>query len=129
MWETNVPSADILTVKIQRIGNVSVFHCSERVLDGDEEQLHSAISSQSRSGPVVLDLRELSVLDSAWLGTLMTAAACGVANGTQLKLMNLRPSVEAMLRQNNLLAAFEICSPTEVIALWCRAMCCGERVA
>jgi anti-anti-sigma factor len=119
---TNVPSAEPLTQRTQRIGNVSVFRCSGEIGYDEEEQLRSAISNQSRSGSLVLDFAEARVLDSTWLGALVTAAAHATASGVQLKLMNLHPSVEAVLRQNNLVAAFEICSPAEVISLWCAAL-------
>jgi anti-anti-sigma factor len=102
------------------------LRCSEQLDRDDEERLRSTISSHSRAGAVVLDLADVGVLDSAWLGALVTSAAHAVASVTQLKLMNVHPPVEAFLRQNNLLTAFEICSPAEVISLWCYVVCSDE---
>ena len=116
-----------MTVVVQRIGNISVFRCVENMSDDDVERLSSAISSHSRGGEIVLDFAEVSVLDSVWLGTLVTAAACATASGTRLRLMNVRPPVEAVLDQNNLLSAFDICSPNEVVTLWCHAVCRGQQ--
>jgi anti-anti-sigma factor len=106
---------------IEALAAVSV--CSvEKVISQDEESMRSTIQS-AESDTVVLDFAQVDCMDSSRLGMLVAVARYASARGTQLKLMNLHPEVFAVLKQNNLFEVFEICSPREVINLWCRAVC------
>jgi anti-anti-sigma factor len=106
---------------LQTLATVSV--CSaEKVITEDEERLRSTIQG-ARSETVVLDFAQIDSMDSSRLGLLVEVARYATARGTQLKLMNLRPEVSSVLKENNLFSVFEICSPREEVKLWCRAIC------
>jgi anti-anti-sigma factor len=101
--------------------SVAIFSLPETLSKEDEENLLSAIR-ESSTATAVLDLAQLRSLGAAGLGTLVLAASVAVAAGTRLRLMNVLPGVESFLRNNHLLDIFDMCSPREVITLWCRAV-------
>jgi anti-anti-sigma factor len=110
---------------MQKLGETLVFHWS-RSASADEAELIAAMRSESPAGGMVLDLAQFESIDSSRLGTLVAAAREAARNAIHLKLMNVRPGVEAFLRENNLLAVFEMCSPREVLTLWCQAARCSR---
>lgn len=113
--------ANMLSLTIQKLGDVSVFQCAGRLTAGDGDILRLAVRTQSRVRTVVLDLAEISAIDAAGLGMLVSLRAWAKSTGTELKLMNLTPRVEEVLELTHLRAAFEVCSVREMMDLLCRA--------
>ena len=111
----------MLSLTIQKLGDVSVFQCAGRLTAGDGDILRIAVRTQSRVRTVVLDLAEISAIDAAGLGMLVSLRAWAKSTGTDLKLMNLTPRVEEVLELTHLRAAFEVCSVREMMDLLCRA--------
>ena len=111
----------MLSLTIQKLGDVSVFQCAGRLTAGDGDILRIAVRTQSRVHTVVLDLAEISAIDAAGLGMLVSLRAWAKSTGTDLKLMNLTPRVEEVLELTHLRAAFEVCSVREMMDLLCRA--------
>ena len=112
---------------IQQLGDMSVFYCGKVLGREEEEQLRRAIFNQIGEGTIVLDLAELEAVDPEGMGVLVTAASYAVRVGTRLKLMNVRPAVGSFLADTHLLATFDLCTPEESVALWCRAVCRDAR--
>ena len=110
---------------MRKLGETLVFQWSRNPA-ADEAELIAAMRSESPAGGMVLDLAQFESIDPSRLGTLVTAAREAARNAIRLKLMNVRPGVEAFLRENNLLAVFEMCSPREVLTLWCQAARCSR---
>lgn len=113
--------ANMLSLTIQKLGDVSVFQCAGRLTAGDGDILRIAVRTQSRVRTVVLDLAEISAVDAAGLGMLVSLRAWAKSTGTELKLMNLTPRVEEVLELTHLRPAFEVCSVREMMDLLCRA--------
>jgi anti-anti-sigma factor len=111
----------MLNITIQKLGDVSVFHCSGRIAAGEEERLRAAVRNQARSRTIVLDLAEVTAIDAAGVGMLVSLRAWSQASGSELKLMNLNSRVEKVLRLTKLRSAFEVCSVREMMDLLCRA--------
>jgi anti-anti-sigma regulatory factor len=107
--------------RLQRLEEIFVFHCSANAAE-DEAELLAAMRSDPPAGGFVLDLAPLDAIDPSHLGSLVSIARYANRNAIALKLMNVRPGVEAFLRESNLLAVFAMCSPREVITLWCRSV-------
>ena len=110
----------MLTLTIQKLGDVSVFQCTGRITAGDGDILRIAVRTQSRVHTVVLDLAEVTAIDAAGIGMLVALRAWAKATGTALKLLNLTPRVEEVLQLTNLRSAFEVCSVREMMDLFCR---------
>src|SRR5262249_24606455 len=70
---------------------------------------------------VMLDLAKVTAIDSAGIGMLVSLRSWAGTNGIRLKLMNLTPKVEDLLKLFNLKSVFEICSVPEMLGLLCRA--------
>jgi anti-anti-sigma factor len=115
------PEPEVLRMTIDSLGDVSVFRCAGRITAGDEDFLRVAVHSRSGSRAIVLDLAEVTAIDAAGLGMLVSLRGWTKASGTELKLMNLTPWVEEVFQITNLRSAFEVCSFREMMALLCRA--------
>ena len=105
----------------EKFGEVFLFACSANASE-DEAEVIAAMRNESRGAQFVLDLAQLETIDPSRLGSLVAIARQANRDAVSLKLMNVRPGVEAFLRENNLLAVFAICSPQEAISLWCRSV-------
>jgi len=70
----------------------------------------------------VLDLAEVTEIDAAGIGVLVSLRNRAKASGLWLKLMNLTPRVENLLELTRLRSSFEICSVREMLDLLCRAL-------
>ncbi|HWK31916.1 MAG TPA: STAS domain-containing protein [Terriglobales bacterium] len=112
--------------RMQRIGETLVFQWSHHA-GADEAELLATLRSEAQATSLVLDLAPFESIGPSRLGTLVAAAREAARNAIRLKLMNVRPGVEAFLRENNLLSVFEMCTPQEVLTLWCRAVRCSRR--
>ena len=111
----------MLTLKIQNLGDVTVFRCAGRITADDVDGLRKAVQAQSQLRVAVLDLAEISAVDAAGLGMLAGLRNWAKYAGKQLKLMNIVPRVEEVLELTNLRSAFEILSVREMLDLICRA--------
>jgi anti-anti-sigma factor len=111
----------MLKITIDKLGDVMIFHCSGRLAFGNEARLIHAVSKEPRPRFAVLDLAEVTAIDAAGLGVLVSVRNWAKATGTALKLMNLTPRVENLLELSGLRSVFEICSVPEMLGLLCRA--------
>jgi anti-sigma B factor antagonist len=111
----------MLSINIQKLEDVSIFHCSGRITAGHEDLLRAAVRRQSRARTIVLDFAEIDAVDAAGLGILVSLRAWTKENGAELKLMNLTSRVDQVLRLTNLRSSFEVCSVREMMDLMCRA--------
>jgi anti-anti-sigma factor len=93
----------VLTVTIDHLAEFVVLHCQGRLVRGEESTLLcAAVKHHGRD--VVLDLSEVSAIDAAGVGALVSLQAAGV----YLKLMNPSEPVREVLRLTGLEAVFEI---------------------
>jgi anti-anti-sigma factor len=119
----------MLRVRIQPLGDVTVFCCSGGLTFGHSETLRNAVLTHLRTRKAVLDLAEVSSVDASGLGALLSLRAWTQEVGMTLKLMNLTPRVARLLEITQLRSAFEVCSAREMLDLLCRAMRQAESVA
>ena len=108
------------TLSVQSLGDVTIFRCRGRLIADDENTMRNAVRSH-RSDIAILDLAEVTAIDAAGLGRLLSLRAWSRAHGTRLKLMNLTPWVEEVLEITRLKSEFEICSVHDMLDLLCRA--------
>lgn len=112
----------MLSLTVHRLGDVTVFRCTGQIAFGSGDGLRTALSTHSRSQIAVLDLAEITAIDAAGLGILLSVRARALATGVELKLMNLTPKVEELLELTNLQSAFKVLSAAEMLDLLCRAI-------
>jgi anti-anti-sigma factor len=111
-----------LNLTIQVLGDAAVLRCTGRITTEVTNELRNAVLAPPDIRTVVLDLAEVTSVDAAGLGTLVSLRNWATETGTQFKLMNLAPLVEEMLEITNLKKQFEICSVSEMLDLLCRAI-------
>ena len=111
----------MLNVTVHKLGEVTIFRCTGRIAFGYADTLLTAISKGPQSRIAILDLAEVTEIDAAGMGALVSVRNRVKASGVALKLMNLTPRVEELLELTRLRSAFEICSVPEMLGLLCRA--------
>jgi anti-anti-sigma factor len=101
-----------LTLENQKIGDVVVIRCQGRIVVGAEiRSLQLELETLTRvTKKVVLQLEEVSFIDSAGLGALVRLFGVLRAQGGDLKLCQLSPFLLQVLQVTNLLRIFPICA-------------------
>jgi len=110
-----------LKITIQDLGESTIFRCSGRLVFGSGGDLLKSVSRFPNLRIAVIDLAEITALDAAGVGALVSVRAWTKAMGIPLKLMNLTPRTENLLELLNLRTAFAICSAAEMLRLLCCA--------
>ena len=103
------PAASLLTLDIERTGNPAVVRCHGKLVAGVTDVLYSGVRQLlPDTKRIVLDLTDLSRMDSMGLGTLARLYVSARSAGCDLELMNLGKQVRQLLDTTNLLSAFTI---------------------
>jgi anti-sigma B factor antagonist len=91
-------------------GNVLVIHLSGAILFGEESSaLRSLVRERlNQSNQIVLDLHEVSYIDSGGLGTLVALYASARRVGGELKLSRLGPRANEVLQITKLMTIFDV---------------------
>ena len=99
-----------LNLQNLKIGDVVVIRCQGRIVAGAEiSSLQLELETLTRvTKDVVLQLEEISFIDSAGLGALVRLFGVLRANGGDLKLCQLSPFLLQVLQVTNLLRIFPI---------------------
>ncbi len=97
----------LLTLDIVRKGNVAVVRCHGKLVAGVSDILYARVSQLiPDSKRIVLDLTELTHMDSMGLGTLVRLYVSARSAGCTLELINLGKRIRQLLGMTNLLAVF-----------------------
>ncbi len=104
-----------LATTSRRIGEVTVVHCSGKITLGEESaalRLHvKELMNTSRQ--IVLDLGQISYIDSSGLGTLVALYTSARTAGGDIKLANLNSPNREILQVTRLYTVFEIYDTAE----------------
>jgi anti-anti-sigma factor len=111
----------MLSLKIQKLGGITIVRYAGRFVFPHATELTCAISRLVRTPVLVLDMKDSSRIDAAGLGMLVSVRMWAKSTARILKLMNLMPWVEQLLRLTKLNSEFEICSGREMLDLLCLA--------
>jgi anti-sigma B factor antagonist len=106
------PSASALTLKhdANTPDGATVVHCSGRLISETAPFLKAEVKPLLlRDRRVILDLTELSLMDSSGLGALVGLYISAKGASCQLQLVNLSPRIRELLGMTNLLSVFESC--------------------
>jgi anti-sigma B factor antagonist len=98
-------SEKILSFEIERDGNTVVVKCHGRLVVGTSEELYQAVKPLlPQTKVVVIDLAELTYVDSMGLGTLVRLYASSRQDGCEFKLLHLGKQLRNLLKLTNLLS-------------------------
>ncbi len=99
-----------LKIAQRNVNGVTVVDCSGRVIFGDEAALLretvKAILPQSKR--IVLNLKNVSYIDSGGLGTLVGLFSSAQAAGAEVKLAELTQRSTQLLQVTKLLTVFDV---------------------
>jgi anti-sigma B factor antagonist len=100
-------SEKVLTFEIERDGDTAVVKCYGRLVAGTTEELYQEVKQVfPQTKVVVVDLAELTYVDSTGLGTLVRLQASARKAGCEFKLLHLGKQLRNVLKLTNLLSVF-----------------------
>ena len=110
----------MLEITTHNLGTATIFRCAGRITVEHAEKLRIFVMKHAPS-IAVLDLAEITAMDAAGVGILVSLHWWAKTTRARLKLMNLTPKVEDLLELLSLRSRFEICSVPEMLGLLCLA--------
>lgn len=98
-----------LSLNTRRVGRVTIIQCGGRIIAGNEtESLRVHVSGMMRDRKdFVLHLGEVNFIDSSGLGTMVRLLTSTRQSRGDLKLCNVPPNIDKVLRMTNLTRLFE----------------------
>jgi anti-anti-sigma factor len=116
----------MLTIDVERTGDVAVVRCAGRIVRGQEvHTLRAAVIGEKDSRIVVLDLTEVESIDAGGLNTLVSLHEWSRGRGVQLKLVNPSHFVKEMLTRTKLDRVFDISTFRRALHVLSGAECAG----
>ena len=101
--------ASALTIDTKKVGEVVVVHLHGRLVGDARDilyaEVHKLIPGSKR---IVLDLGDLTHMDSMGLGTLARLYVSARSASCALELMNLNEAIQKLLILTNLISVFSI---------------------
>jgi anti-sigma B factor antagonist len=99
-----------LKLKTRTVEGITVVDCYGRIVFGEEsaelrEKVRGLIDQNNR---VILNLADVTYIDSGGLGTLVALFTTARNAGGAIKLMRLTPRVDDLLQVTKLLTVFEV---------------------
>ncbi|MGA7314472.1 MAG: STAS domain-containing protein [Silvibacterium sp.] len=100
-------SEKVLTFEIERDGETAVVKCHGRLVAGTTEEFQKEVKHLlSQTKVVVIDLADLTYVDSSGLGALVRLYASARELGCEFKLLHLGKQFRNLLKLTNLLSVF-----------------------
>lgn len=100
-------SQKVLTFEIGRDGDATLVKCHGRLVAGTTQELYGAVKELiSQTKLVVIDLAEVTYVDSMGLGALVRLYVSARQVGCEFKLLHLGKQVRNVLKMTNLLSVF-----------------------
>jgi anti-sigma B factor antagonist len=102
-------ASSLLTLEIVRTGNAAVVQCRGKLVAGVNDILYihaSRLIPDTRR--IVLDLTDLTHMDSMGLGTVIRLYVSARSAGCDLELINLGKRIRQLLGVTNLLSVFTV---------------------
>jgi anti-sigma B factor antagonist len=101
----DVASASPLTLDVERSGEQVVVRCHGKLIAGVCDDLYSRVRQLIPDAKcIVLDLTDLTQMDSMGLGTIVRLYVSSKSAGCRLQLINIGPRIRQLLGITNLLS-------------------------
>jgi len=100
-----------LKITNHEVGGVTVLTLEGRIVLGDETNtLRETVKHLLAEGKkkIVMDMKNVSMIDSSGLGTMVSVRYSANAKGSSLKLCNLGTRTNELLQVTRLLTVFEV---------------------
>jgi anti-sigma B factor antagonist len=103
------PAPRRLTLDIERKDDVTIIRCHGQLVSGLTDTLYSNVRPMiPTTKRIVLDLSDLTWMDSMGLGTLVALFTSAKAAGCELQLLNIGKRIKELLGLTHLLSVFTI---------------------
>jgi anti-sigma B factor antagonist len=113
--DTAAQSAPQLTLVTSSEGDATVVRCSGKLVAGGtgilQTEIRRLIPGRKR---IVLDLTDLSYMDSSGLGSIIGLYVSAKTAGTRLEMINLSKRVRELFSITNVLSLFEVCGEQNI---------------
>jgi len=99
-----------MNIKMRIIGDVRILDCSGKITLGEgTTSVRTAVLDALKSGTkkIILNLAEISYIDSSGVGELMSTYTSVVNQGGKLRLLHLTKKIRELLAITKLLTVFE----------------------
>ncbi len=104
-----------LSLRIHAEDGEATVHCSGKLVAGVTETLSTEVRQLiPHSKRIVLDLTDLTHMDSMGLGTIVRLLVSSKAAGCALELINLSARIRQLFGLTNLLSVFEVCGEQRI---------------
>jgi anti-sigma B factor antagonist len=100
-----------MIIQMRIIGDIRVLDCSGKIRLGEGTMsIRNAVRDALESGTkkIILNLAEISYIDSSGVGELMSTYTSVVNEGGRLKLLHLTKKVHELMAITKLLTIFEV---------------------
>lgn len=92
-----VPRVPDLTLRVESSGDECTFHCTGRIVSDTVDSLRSEVKPAiARFPTVILDLTDVSYMDSSGLGAMVGLYVSAKTAKCQLKLINLNQRLKEL---------------------------------
>ncbi len=109
------PAAAALTFEIVHDANAVIVKCRGRLVTGTNNLLYiKAMELLPHAKRIVLDLTDLTYMDSTGLGTLVRLYVATRSAGCKLELIHIGKRVRELLGIANLLSVFAIIGESDI---------------
>jgi anti-sigma B factor antagonist len=111
---TSNPGAQC-TIEVQTQDEMVLVKCKGRLVYGQTDVLKDGVKDLlPKTKRIVIDLSEVSFMDSAGLGTIVRLYVSAKASRCELQLVNLGPRVRELFGMARVLSLFESCGEYNV---------------
>ena len=100
-----------MNIEIRTVGDVKILDCSGKLTLGEGTMsIRNSVRDLLNGGAkkIVLNFKDISYVDSAGIGELVSSYTSVVNGGGKLKLMNLSSKTHQLLTVTKLFTVFEI---------------------
>ena len=106
---------DRLSLSIHSENGEATVKCTGKLVAGVTDTLAAEVKDLiPKNQRIVLDLSDLSQMDSMGLGTLVRLLASARGAGCKLELLNVGKRIRELLGITNLLSVFEVCGEQRI---------------
>jgi anti-sigma B factor antagonist len=116
MPEPAPATSPLFSLDIECSDGVAVIRCHGKLVAGVNDILYTHVSRLlPGTKQIILDLTDLTNMDSMGLGTLVRLYVSSKSAGTRLELINLGPRIRQLLGMTHLLSAFTIIGENNIV--------------
>ena len=104
-----------LTIDVRTSGDAATVHCGGRLTITSASQLRVEVKRLlPHTRIVIIDLTNVTLMDSVGLGTIAAAYASARTAGCELQVVNISPRIRELFSVTRLLSLFEPCGETNI---------------